>query len=84
MYYSKGFKYNHLEFVGYKKCDKLIWTSGKVCRNTNTLIKQGLPKINMNMTSPLEMLGFGCYPHKDTCDILSEMWFHRYFKHVHQ
>ena len=29
-------------------------------------------KSNMNMTSPSVMLVFGCYPHRENCDILSE------------
>ena len=71
MYSSQGFNYNHMKFVGYETCDKLIWTSGKGYRNTNTISKQGFQKSNMNMTSPSETLGFVCSQHKDTCDILS-------------
>ena len=33
-----------MEFVGYETRDKLIVTSGKVCRNTNKISKQGIPK----------------------------------------
>ena len=44
----------------------------KVCRNKNTIIKQGITKSNMNMTSTSEMLGFGFFPHRYTSDILSE------------
>ena len=61
-----------MEFVGHETSDKLLWSSGKCCRNINTISKQGIPKSNINMTSPSETLGFGCSPHKDTCDILSE------------
>ena len=57
---------------GYETCEKLIWTSGTGCRNKNALSKQGIPKINMNMTSPSSTLVFVCLPHKETCDILSE------------
>ena len=71
MYYSKGFNYNYIEFVGYETCDKLILTSGEVCINTNAITKQGIPKRNMNMTSPSETSGFCCSSYKDTCDILS-------------
>ena len=58
--------------VGYETCEKLIWTPGKGCRNKNEISKLGIPKINMNMTYPLSTLGFGCYPQKETCNILSE------------
>ena len=50
MYYYKGFNYNYTYFIGYETCDKLIWTSGEGCRNTNTISKQGIPKINPNKT----------------------------------
>ena len=60
-----------MEFVCYETCAKLIWTTGEGCINTNTISKQGIPKINMNKTYPLSTLGSGCSPHKDTCDILS-------------
>ena len=62
MYSSECFNYNYIEFVGYETCDKLIWTSGKGCRNTNTISKQGIPKININIKSPSAKLGFGCSP----------------------
>ena len=75
MYSYKSFNSNYMEFFGYETCDKLIWTSGKGCRNTNIIVKQGIPKINMNMTYPSETLGFSCYPHKDTYDIFSEILF---------
>ena len=39
MYYSKCFNYEYMEFFGYEKRDKLIWTSGEYCRNTNTIKK---------------------------------------------
>ena len=51
MYSSKGFNSNSMDFVGYEIRDKLLWTSGKRCSNTNTISKQGIPKRNMNMTS---------------------------------
>ena len=61
-----------MEFVGYEKCDKLIWASGEGIRNTNKISKQGIHKSCINTVSPSSTLGFGCSPHKDTCDILSE------------
>ena len=70
MYSSKIFDSNNMEFFGYETCDKLVWTSSENCRNKNTIIKQGIPKSNMNKTSPSSTLVFGCSPHKDTCDIL--------------
>ena len=74
MYYSKGFNSNYVEFVGYETCENLIWTSGKDCRITNTISKQGILKRNMNMTSPSKTLGFGCTLHNDTCDILLDFF----------
>ena len=44
----------------------------KVCRNKNTIRKQGITKINIKTTSLPEKLGFGYSPYNDTCDILSE------------
>ena len=73
MYSSKGFNYYYMGFFVYETCEKLIWTSDEGCRNKNIIIKQGIPKRNMNMISPSETLGIGCYLHKDTCGILSEM-----------
>ena len=61
-----------MEFVGYEIRDKLIWTPGDCFRNTNTITKILIPKSNINKTSPSSTLGFGCYPHKDTCGIFSE------------
>ena len=52
---------------------KLLCSLGKGNINTNTIIKEGITKINMNITFPSETVGFGCYTHKDTCDILSEI-----------
>ena len=59
-----------MEFVGYETRDKLIWTSSECYRNTNTIRKQGIPKRSMNMTSTSATLGFGCYTHKDTCELV--------------
>ena len=73
MYYSKGFNSNYREFVGYETRDKLLCISGKGRRNTNAIIKQVITKTNMNTKYPSETLVFGCYPHKDTYDILSEI-----------
>ena len=61
-----------MQFVGNETCDKTIWTSGEGFRNTNKTRKQRIPKSNTNKTSTSSTLGFGCYLHKDTCDILSE------------
>ena len=70
-YSSNGFNSNYMYFVGYETREKLMWTSGKGFRNNNKISKQGIPKININMTYILATLGFGCFPHKYTCDILS-------------
>ena len=67
-----GFNYNYMDFAGYETCEKLLCKPGEGFRNTNTIRKQGITKINMNMKSPSERLGFGCFPCKYTCDILSE------------
>ena len=56
-----------MEFVGSEIFDK----SGEGCRNINTIIKQVIPKSNMNRAYSSSTLSFGCYPHKETCDILS-------------
>ena len=56
-----------MEFVGYETCEKLVCTSGKGVRNTNTIIKEDVTKINTNKIYPSSTLGFGFYPHKDTC-----------------
>ena len=72
MYSSKCLNSNYMEFFCYEICDKLIWTSGKGCRNSKKISKQGIPKINMNMKSPSATLSLGCPPHKSTCDFLSE------------
>ena len=72
MHSYKCFNSNYMEFVGCETCDKLIWTSGDVCRNINTIIKQGIPISNMNITSTSAAFGFCCSPHKYTCYILSE------------
>ena len=71
-----------MEFVGYDTSDKLIWTSGNGFSNTNTIRKQGISKINMNMTSTSVISGFICSPLKDTCNILFKILFHRYCKHI--
>ena len=71
MYSSQYFNYNYMEFAGYESRDKLIVASCKGCRNTNKIRKKGITKVNMNQKSPSSTLGFGCYPHKYTFDILS-------------
>ena len=63
---------------------KLICTSDEGCRNTNIIIKQGIPKINMSKTSPSSTLGFGFSPHEDNCDISSEDFVHKDCMHIHQ
>ena len=72
MYSTKCFNSNYTEFFDFETCDKLIWTPGECCRHTNTTRKQGIPKININKKYPPSTLGFICFTHKDTCDILSE------------
>ena len=72
IYYYKGFNCNYMEFVAYETWDKLMLTSGKGCRNTATIRKQGISKSNMNMISPSETLVFVCSPNKETFNILSE------------
>ena len=64
--YSKYFSSNFIELLGYETRDKLIWTSGEGCRNTNTIGNQRILNSNINMTSNSSTLGFGCYPHNDT------------------
>ena len=59
-----------MEFVGDVTRDKLISTSCEGFRNKNIISKEGIPKSNMNITSPSSKLGFGCSLHKETCDIL--------------
>ena len=59
---SKSFDSYYMDSVCYETCDKLIWTSEKCFRNTNTTINQGITKINMSMKSPSSTLGFGCPP----------------------
>ena len=72
MYSSKYFNSNHMEFVGYGTCDKLIQTSGKGNRITNKMNKQGITKTHTNNIFPTSTLGFGCNPHNDNSDILPE------------
>ena len=52
MHSSRGFNFKFREFVGYETYEKLIWASSKGCINKNTISKQGIPIINMNMTFP--------------------------------
>ena len=80
MYSSKCFNYNCMELFLYETCEKLLWTSFKSCRNTNTFRKQGIPNINMNKTYSSSTLGFGCSPHKDNYDILSESFVSHIFQ----
>ena len=72
IYSSKYFNSKYMEFVDYDTCDKLIWTSGEVSIITNKMSKQGIAKTNIKKVSTTSTLSFGCYPHKETCDILSE------------
>ena len=69
-----------MDFVGYETRNKLIWTLGEGCRNTHTISKQCIIKSNMNKKSPSSALVFGCSPHKDTCDVLSEDLFSHIFQ----
>ena len=61
-----------MEFVGDVTRDKLISTSCEGFRNKNIISKEGIPKSNMNMTSPSSKLDLGCSPHKGTCDLFSD------------
>ena len=61
-----------MEFVGDVTRDKLISTSCEGFRNKNIISKEGIPKSNMNMTSPSSKLELGCSPHKGTCDLFSD------------
>ena len=72
IYFSKFFNSRYMEFVVYETHEPLIWTSGEGSTNTNTIIKQGTPKSNTSKISPSSTFDFGYYPHKETCDILSE------------
>ena len=44
IYFSKGFNYNYMEFFGFDISEKLIATSGKGCRNKNTISTQSIKK----------------------------------------
>ena len=61
-----------MDFAGYETCEKLLCKPGEGFRNTNTIRKQGITKINTNKTSPSSKFGFGSSPHKEICDIFSE------------
>ena len=61
-----------MECFGYETFEKLLCTSREDSINTNTISKKGIPKITMNVTYPSLTICFGCYPHTDTCDVLSE------------
>ena len=71
-YSSKCFNLNYMDSVGYATREKLRWTSVKYGRITNKTSKKGSYKTHINNIYPSKTLGFGCSPHKDTCDILSE------------
>ena len=83
MYYSKSFNSHYMDFVGDETRVILIWISGKICRNTNAISKQGIPQINMNMTSPSATLGFG-FPPIRALVISCLIFFHIDCKHIHQ
>ena len=72
MYSLKSFNYGYMEFVGYDTCEKLILTSDEGRRITIKISKQGILKTHVNKVSPTSTLVFGCSPHKDTFDILSD------------
>ena len=82
MYSSKSSNSKYMEFVGYETCENFIWTSGEVSRDKDETIKQGSYKTHINNISPPSSLIFGCFNHKDTCDILSEDLVYKYFKHI--
>ena len=46
MYYSKCFNHNYVDCFSYETCKKIIFTSGE------DLLKQGMPKSNINKISP--------------------------------
>ena len=52
MYSSEYFNSKYMQFVGCDIHDKFILTSGEGCRNTNKIIKQGIPKSYINKISP--------------------------------
>ena len=73
-----------MEFFGHEKCDKLIWTSGESCINTNTISKQDIKRSNMNITSTSSTLGYG-FTHIRTLVISCHMnWSHTDLNHIHQ
>ena len=63
-----------MEFVGYEKCEKFIWTSGEGNIIKNKISKQEITKNHINKISPSSTLGFCCSPYKENCDILSELF----------
>ena len=71
IYSSECFNSQYMEFVGYDTREQLIWTPGEGSVIKNKTSKQGITKSFINKIST-SILGFGCSPHKDTCDILSE------------
>ena len=72
-----------MEFFGYETCDILIWTSGEGWRNTNTIVKQDIPKNNMKKTYPSSTLSF--FPHISTRVISCQnIWFHTDCNYIHQ
>ena len=73
-----------MEFFGYDTCDKLIWTSSEVSIITNKTNKQVIPKTHTNKAYLSPTFGFGCSPHKYTCDILPGAWFHPNSRYIHQ
>ena len=82
MYYSEGFNSNYMGLVGYETCDKLIWTSGEVFINKNTISKQLIPKSIINKISPSSTL-FLVFPHISTLVISCQnIWFHADYKHT--
>ena len=62
--FFKIFEFQLYGVFSYETCDKLICTAGE------GISKQGSPKTYIKKISTSSTLGFGCYPHKDTCDIL--------------
>ena len=67
-------------FFGRDTCEKLIWTSGQGRIITNKISKIIIPKTYINKIYPSSTFSFLCYPHKNTCDILSEYFISSIFQ----
>ena len=69
-----------MEFVFYDTCDRLLWISGEGSRIKIKISKEVIPKTHTNKIYTPITLSFGCSPHKDNCDILSEDLFFSIFQ----